>query len=364
MTPPDLHRYHRQMLLPGFGEEGQRRLLRSRMLLVGCGALGTVVADSLVRAGVGHLVLADRDFVEWTNLQRQVLFDEADAAESLPKAEAARRKLAGINSTVELSAVIDDVNDSSIERLVAGCDAIVDGTDNFETRFLINDAAVKHGIPYIYGGAVGTTGMQYTVLPRTERGDAPWEQAKRATPCLRCIFDHAPPPGAGATCDTVGVLGPLVGIVASYEAAAALKVLTGAWDAIDATLLHVDPWANTQRQLDVSRAGESADCPCCVRREFEYLEGQHGSRSAVLCGRDAVQLRRTRAADQPLDLGRIADRLHSHGQVTVNDFMLRLVVRESGADYELTLFPDGRAIVKGTQEPAAARSLYARYIGA
>ncbi len=189
-TNLNLDRYHRQMLLPGFGEAGQQRLLRSSALLIGCGALGSVAAELLARAGVGKLVIADRDFVEPTNLQRQVLFDERDAEQSLPKAEAARQKLATINSQVEVQALVDDVNETNIEQLARGCDVIVDGTDNYETRFLINDVAVKLAIPYIYGGAVGTGGMQYTVLPRTEKGDAPWEQVGRVTPCLRCIFER------------------------------------------------------------------------------------------------------------------------------------------------------------------------------
>ena len=362
MPDLDLSRYHRQMLLPGFGEAGQHRLLSSRVLLVGCGALGSVVADWLVRAGVGQLVIADRDFVEWTNLQRQVLFDESDAREALPKAEAARRKLIAINHQVKVSAVIDDVNADSIERYAEGCDVIVDGTDNFETRYLINDVSVKHAIPYVYGGAVGTGGMQYTILPRTDHGDSPWENAQRATPCLRCVFDQAPTPGASETCDTAGVLGPAVGLVASHEAAAALKVLLGEWDTIEPTLLTVDPWHNDSHSLDVSKAKETGDCVCCDQRKFEHLVGATAQKPVTLCGRDAVQLRG--AGGQHLDLQSVANRLHNHGEVTVNEFMLRAALSEGGQDYELTLFPDGRAIVKGTQAPATARSIYARYVGA
>ena len=252
----DFSRYHRQMLLPGFGEDGQRRLAESTAVVLGCGALGTVAADMLARAGVGRLIVIDRDYVELTNLQRQVLFDEADAAEALPKAEAARRKLARINSAVEVTAVVDDINAGNIERYAGGADVIVDGLDNFETRYLANDYAVKHGIPYVYGGAVGTTGAALAILPHTDRGDAPWERlpgGSRATPCLRCLFEEAPPPGTMPTCDTVGVLGPAVAIVANFEAAEALKILTGNLDRVTTTMLSFDLWANTLMQLKVTR---------------------------------------------------------------------------------------------------------------
>jgi len=362
MAIPDLTRYHRQTLLPGFGEAGQDRLLRSRLLLIGCGALGSVVADWLVRAGVGQLVIADRDFVEWTNLQRQVLFDESDAREALPKAEAARRKLNAINSQVEVAAVIDDVHPGNIERYAHGCDVIVDGTDNFETRYLINDVSVKHGIPYVYGGAVGTSGLQYTVLPHTQSADAPWEQAGRATPCLRCVFPDAPAPGSAETCDTAGVLGPVVGLIAAHEATATLKTLLGQWDTIPPKLLALDPWHNDMRSMDVSGARDAGDCACCVRRHFEHLSASTAQRSVTLCGRDAVQLRG--ADGQRLDLSAIASRLTAHGDVTVHEFMLRAAITDGAHDYELTVFPDGRAIVKGTQDTATARSVYARYVGA
>lgn len=361
-SQPDLDRYHRQTLLPGFGEEGQQRVRAARVLIVGCGALGSLAGELLVRAGVGSLVIADRDFVEWTNLQRQVLFDESDAAGALPKAEAARQKLAAINSDVRIEAAIDDVNETNIEHLAAGCDAIVDGTDNYATRFLINDVAVKQGIPYVYGGAVGTTGMQYTVLPRTSGGDAAWELAGRATPCLRCVFEQAPPPGTSPTCETVGVLNAVVGIVASFEAAAALKVLTGQWSAIEPGLLHVDPWHNAIRELDAGATQGEEDCICCGQRCFEYLAGRDANRGVTLCGRDAVQLRANGRAAK-LDLEQLAARLGAHGEVRVNPFMLRAAIREGEQAYELTVFADGRAIVKGTQQPATARSLYARYVG-
>jgi adenylyltransferase/sulfurtransferase len=362
---PDFGRYHRQMLLAGFGAAGQHKLAEATAVVLGCGALGTVIADMLARAGVGHLVLVDRDFVELTNLQRQVLYDEADVADALPKAEAARRKLARINSQITVTAVVDDVNAGNIERLTAGAHVLVDGVDNFETRYLANDCAVKHGTPYIYGGAVGTVGTAFAILPHTRAGDAPWERAgegNRATPCLRCLFEEAPPPGTGATCDTVGVIGPAAAIVANFEVAEALKVLTGNFDRVCPTMLSFDLWANTFRQFKVARAYDDGDCPCCKHGRFEYLEGSLGSGATTLCGRDAVQLRQNQAATA-MDLEAIAARLTAHGEVRVNPYMLRANLVERGQPYELTLFPDGRAIVKGTHEPNVARSLYAKFVG-
>jgi len=363
-----LERYHRQILLPGIGEAGQQRLLDAVVLIVGCGALGTNAANLLARAGVGKLVIVDRDFIEATNLQRQVLFDEQDIEAGLPKAEAARRRLAAINSGVEVVAVVDDVNHGNVERLVnetggRRVDLIVDGLDNFETRFLLNDAAVKHGVPYVYGGAVGTTGMNYAILPHTETGDRPWEEAGVATPCLRCIFEQAPPPGMNPTCDTAGVLGPLVSIVASYEANEALKILTGNYAAVSPTLGSLDVWENTFRQYKVARAYDAGECLCCKGRRFEHLEGKYASGTTTLCGRNAVQLTQA-ATDQKLDFDQVAERLRAHGEVKANKFMIRAAITDNGDPYELTLFTDGRAIVKGTKEPNTARGIFARYVGA
>jgi len=361
----DLSRYHRQMLLPGIGEEGQRKLLASKVLVLGCGALGTVIANLLARAGVGHLVIADRDFIELTNLQRQVLFDEQDVADAIPKAEAAKRKINKINSQVTVEAVIDDVNHTNIEKLAASCDAIIDGVDNFETRFLANDCAVKLGIPYVYGGAVGTVGMTYAILPHTESGDSPWEQAGAATPCLRCIFEQAPPPGMNPTCETAGVLSPVVSIISSYEVNETLKILTGNWDAIGRTMLSIDTWLNTVKQFKVMRAYEVGECACCKGRRFEHLEGKFSSATTTLCGRNAVQLTQKLGANgEKLNFEQLADRLRAHGSVTTSKFMLRADIRDNGEDYELTLFTDGRAIVKGTKEPNTAKSIYAKYVGA
>ena len=362
----DLARYNRQMLLPGFGETGQRKLLASTALVLGCGALGTVIADMLARAGVGHLVIVDRDFIEISNLQRQVLFDEQDVADAIPKAEAARRKIAKINSQVKVSAIVDDVNYTNIERIASGVDVIVDGVDNFETRYLANDFAVKHGIPYVYGGAVGTVGMSYAILPHTETGNAPWESASggsRATPCFRCIFDEAPPPGMSPTCDTVGVIGPAVAIIANFQVAETLKILTGNLERVSPTLLNIDLWTNTFMQLKVSGVRDKGNCPCCKQRKFEFLDGRAGSRASTLCGRNAVQLKH-KQENTKLDFDELATRLRNHGEVRVNEFMLRASIDDNGNSYEITLFKDGRAIVKGTGEASVARSVYAKYIGA
>lgn len=360
----DLSRYHRQMLLPGFGEEGQRRLLDATALVVGCGALGTVIANTLARAGVGHLKIVDRDFIELTNLQRQILFDENDVTNGIPKAEAARQKIAQINSQVKVTAVVDDVNHTNIEKLAEDCDVLVDGVDNFETRYLVNDVAVKRGIPYVYGGAVGSIGASYAILPHTPGSDSAWEKAGYATPCLRCIFEQMPPPGMNPTCDTAGVMSPVVQIVANYESSEALKILTGNWAAINRAMINIDIWENSFRQLKVARAYEVGNCICCKQRQFEFLEGRFTSGTTTLCGRNAVQLTQKRDGGEKLNFDLIALRLAAHGQVNANKFMLRADIIDNGEPYELTLFTDGRAIVKGTKEPNVAKSIYAKYVGA
>ena len=366
----DLSRYHRQMLLPGFGEEGQRKLAGSTALVIGCGALGTVAANMLARAGVGHLVIVDRDFIEMTNLQRQILFDEDDVAGAIPKAVAAKNKIAKINSQVKVTAIVDDVNHGNIERLAGinnpdygKVDILVDGLDNFETRYLANDCAVKHGIPYVYGGAVGTVGASYAILPHTEKGDSVWEKAGVATPCLRCIFEQAPPPGLNPTCDTAGVIGPAVSIVSNFEVNEALKILTGNLDRVNPTMTNLDLWDNTVRQFKVAKAYDVGDCQCCKHRNFEFLEGKFGSSTTTLCGRNAVQLTHKQNG-QKLDFGEIAKRLEQHGKVNASKFMIRADITDNGQPYELTLFTDGRAIVKGTKEANTARTIYAKYVGA
>lgn len=350
----DLARYHRQMLLPGFGEAGQRKLLDSTALVLGCGALGTVSANMLARAGVGHLVIVDRDFIELTNLQRQVLFDERDVADAIPKAEAAKRRLARINSQVEVTAIVDDINYQNIERFADGADIFIDGLDNFEARYLANDLAVKNGTPYLYGGAVGTIGMAYAILPHTDDS--------KSTPCLRCLFDDAPPPGTSATCDTVGVIGPAVSMIANFQVSEALKFLTGNVDRINPAMLNIDLWSNTFMQLKVAHVRENGDCLCCKHRQFDYLDGKAGSSSTSLCGRDAVQLTHKQQSGS-IDFDELAARLQQHGNVQTNEFILRANLTDNEKDYELTLFRDGRAIIKGTGDISVARSVYAKYFG-
>ncbi|MFG0329018.1 MAG: ThiF family adenylyltransferase [Phycisphaerales bacterium] len=357
-------RYHRQTLLAEIGEEGQRRLGGSHALLVGCGALGTVIADGLARAGVGRLTLVDRDLVERTNLQRQILFDESDVRDELPKAEAARRKLARINSEIEVRAIVDDFRHSNAEVLAADADVLLDGLDNFETRFLLNDLSVKLGIPYVYGGAVGTNGMTATFLPHTpgnaDRGRRSWTE-EEATPCLRCLFESAPPAGSAPTCDTVGVLGPAVGVIANLQAAEAIKTLTRKFDSINRGLVSVDLWSNEWRRLNIASAYADGDCATCRRSVYQSLEGCDGPGVSTMCGRNAVQINPARPVE--LDLSTLEGQLRAHGATQRNAFLLRCRLRENEG-VELTIFPNGRTIVHGVDRPEQARSLYARYIGA
>src|SRR5207244_4994545 len=266
-----LERYSRQMRFYGIGEDGQRRLLESHVTLCGCGALGTVLANALVRGGVGHLRLVERDFIETSNLQRQVLFDEHDVAENLPKAEAAARKLGAINSSVHVEPVVADIDRTNIVELVKDADLILDGSDNFEVRYLINDAAVQLGKPWVYGGCIGSHGQTMTILP----GE---------TPCLRCVFEAAPAPGEAGTCETAGVLSPIVNIVASYQATEALKILTGRRDQINRDLIYVDVWENIQRRIKIAPLLGKVDCPCCRRRRSGSLDDGHGASTRRCCG--------------------------------------------------------------------------------
>ena len=342
-TLESMSRYIRQVRYPRLGEEGQRRMMAGRVLVVGCGALGSVAANTLVRAGVGLVRIVDRDFVETTNLQRQMLFNEEDVARQMPKAMAAAERLRAINSQVEIDPIVADVDPTNIERLCEGIDVIVDGTDNFETRFLVNDAAVKHNIPWVYGGCLGAEGQTMTILP----GE---------TACLRCLMQECPPPGSTPTCDTAGVLGPIVEVIASLEALEAIKILSGNRAACSRMLTVVELWDNTFRQIDISALREQVDCPACRHGELPWLWGRQGSHTAVLCGRNAVQLTHPGAS---VSLEELARKLETVGEVRRNPFLLRLKVD----GYELTVFPDGRAIISGTDDIAAAKTLYAKYIG-
>ena len=348
-TENPLERYSRQMRVPGIGKAGQQKIMNARVTLCGVGALGTVLANTLVRAGVGFVRVVDRDFVEPSNLQRQVLFDESDVTGNLPKAEAAAIKLRQINSSVTVEPVVADINRTNIEDLCKDADLILDGTDNFEVRYLINDVAIKHHKPWVYGGAVGTEGMSMTLLP----GE---------TPCLRCVFEASPGPGEVGTCETAGVLGPIVGIIANFQSAEALKILAGKSDAINRELFCINLWDNTNRRVKVAPLkGRKGKCPCCALREFSWLEGEQGTQTTSLCGRNAVQVTQRRAS--ALDFGELGKQLAASGTVTANKFLLKFQVTDAGEGYEFTVFPDGRAIIKGTDNTDRARTLYSKYIG-
>ncbi len=343
---PQFERYSKQLLFSGLGEERQQRLLEAKVLLCGCGALGTVLAETLVRAGVGHLVIVDRDFVELSNLQRQVLFDERDVADHLPKAVAATTKLKQINSDVTIEPVVADIDHTNILQLAAGADLMLDGTDNFEVRFLINDASLETGIPWIYAGVIGSNGQTMAIFPEK-------------TACLRCLIESVPDPGATETCDTAGVLGSAVNVVASLEAVDALKILSGQSELVEPMLTILDVWDGTFRRMNIKDLRDRNDCPACKQGERAWLSGQEGARSTVLCGRNAVQVSPQQKGELVLD--DLATKLQSAGTITQNPFLLRLKLENP--DYEVTIFRDGRAIVKGTEDIAAARGIYARYIG-
>jgi molybdopterin/thiamine biosynthesis adenylyltransferase len=341
MTDP-FERYSRQMILPGWGEEGQERLAAKAATIIGCGALGSHIASHLVRAGVGRLVLADRDFVEWHNLPRQALYSEADAAETVPKAVAAARRLRQLNSLVEIEEHVVDVNADTVEDIIAGADVVLDGADNFEVRYLVNEACVKQGIPWVYGGVLGTYGLTAAILP----GE---------TPCLRCLLGPMPPPGSVPTCETAGVLGPAVAIIAALEATEGLKILLERREDLLRSLVMVDVWNGDFERAQTQKG--KVRCPVCDDGQYHLLEAEQGSMAVVLCGRSAVQI--SHRPPQPVDLPSLAERLVSVGTVALNEYLLRLDVE----DGQLTVFPDGRAIVKGTDDPVQARALYARYVG-
>jgi molybdopterin/thiamine biosynthesis adenylyltransferase len=332
-------RYSRQELLPGIGEAGQRRLLDSKVAIVGCGAIGTGIAALLGRAGVGRIKIVDRDYVELSNLQRQSLFDEADARESLPKAVAAARKIASLNSAIQVIPLVADLTPDNVGVLLEDVDVVFDGTDNFETRYLINDFCVSKAKPWIYSAAVGSYGVTMNILPRE-------------TACLACFFEQ--PPQATETCDTVGILGSAVQLVASIAAAEGIKLLAEGRTHLRLRLLSWDVWDNTHAEVDASRP--RMDCRVCQQSEFQHLSGR-ARPQVTLCGRNSVQIHERRKAVDFQEMGR---KLGPHGKVRHNEFILKFWC----GPYEMTLFPDGRAIIKGTTDAAVARSLYARFIGA
>ena len=338
MPAPD--RYSRQERFAPIGKAGQERLSQSRVAIVGCGALGSYHAAALARAGIGHLRLIDRDYVEWNNLQRQWLYEESDAAEATPKAIAAQRALARINSSITVEAEVADLTPRNAADLLSSAGLILDGCDNFETRYLINDFAIQNAVPWIYGAAVSSYGLAMPILP----GE---------TACLRCVYP-APPSGPQESCETAGVLATITTAVAALQVSMALQILSGNAAAVPRRITTLDLWSGDLRQT--KQPGPQPDCPACAHRQFEWLDGRHRA-PVSLCGRNAVQIHER---NRPLDLPQLAASLSRFGPVRHNEFALRFFQ----PPLEITVFPDGRAIIKGTQDIALARSWYARYIGA
>ena len=338
-----IDRYQRQVRFAPLGEAGQRQLMSGRVLVCGCGALGSGVADTLVRAGVGLVRVVDRDFVELDNLHRQVLFDEADALAQLPKAIAAAKRLRAVNSSVQIEPIVADINFTNIHQLADDVDLLIDGTDNFETRYLLNDYSISEQTPWVFAGCVGAEGQTLAIVP----GE---------TPCLSCILPEAPPADALPTCETAGVLEPIVGLMASLQAVEAIKLLSGNRAELNSGITFVDLWNNSLRTIGVD-AVRKKDCETCAKRNFAWLQGARGSAVTQLCGRNSVQISPTGSA--PLDLGALAQKLQSVGEVTSNRFLIRLTVE----GFLLTVFADGRTIIGGTDDPAVARTVHAKYVG-
>lgn len=338
MTPG---RYSRQVRFAPIGEAGQRKIEAASVGVAGLGALGSVAAEQLARAGVGRLRLIDRDVVEWSNLQRQTLYDESDADQRLPKAVAAERRLNRINSAIAVESVVDDLNPANVEDWIRGLDLVVDGLDNFETRFVLNDACSKLHVPWVYGAAVGSYGVILPVVP--------------GGPCLRCAIGELPPPGSSPTCDTSGVLAAVTGAVASIETALALKILVGSLPVEDVALFSIDVWNQTTRRVEMP-ASLGEQCRLCAQGQYDYLVAEP-TRTVTLCGRNAVQI--IPGAGKNVDLDKLGRTLGALGSVDVNDFLLHY----ASPPYELTVFSDGRAIVRGTEEPSIARAVYSRLVG-
>lgn len=336
-----MSRYSRQERFAGIGVEGQRRLRASRVVVIGCGALGSSLAETMVRAGVGSLRVVDRDFVEESNLQRQALFDQADADDALPKAVAAERHLRRLNPEVAVEGVVADVEPGNAAALITGADVVLDGTDNFETRFLLNDVCLAASVPWVYGACVGAYGLALAIRPRQ-------------TPCLQCVLEDLPAPGSAPTCDTVGVIAPIARVVAGVQSAEALKLLTGAIDALVPGIVSIDLWKGTFDVFDLR--GRAPACPACSEGRYQFA-AQRATSAEVLCGREAIQVRPLSTA-RP-DLGALAARLAPLGRVQANEYLVRFACAQG----ELAVFADGRAIVKGLAEPTRARAFYAQYVG-
>lgn len=336
-------RYSRQVLFRPVGEAGQARIRAARVLVAGCGGLGAESASLLARAGIGSLRIVDRDVVELSNLQRQALFEEADVRGGLPKAVAAARHLARVNADVALEPVVVDMGPRNIRELLDGIDLVVDGFDSFESRFLLNDACVEKGLPWVYGACIGSTGLAALLVPGR-------------TPCLRCLMPELPEPGTSATCDTAGILGPAAHLAASMQVGRALRFLATREAPTEAELVYADVWEGRFTRTAVPFRPEESRCPCCALRRFDFLSVE-SAQTAALCGRDSVQVRPL-VPSRP-DFASLAERLRPLGEVLANEHLLRFRTEE----VEMTLFSDGRAIVKGTTDPARARSLVARAFG-
>jgi molybdopterin-synthase adenylyltransferase len=339
----DLGRYSRQILFSGIGEEGQVKLLKSKVAIVGVGALGTVCANHLARSGVGYIRLIDRDVVDLSNLQRQSLFNEEDVNLNLPKAAAAQKRLKTINSTVTVDAVITDLNLDNAEDLLAGFDCLIDGTDNFMTRYLINDVAVKYGIPWVHGAAVSSRGMFAVIKPGI-------------TPCYRCLFPEVPA-GRGETCDTIGVLSPITDIIGSFQAMEAIKLLIGA--STSSNLEQIDIWDTSFFSMDITE-GRNPQCPTCVDHQFDFLDRSSSIQESYssLCGRDTVQIYFREKRER--DLKKLSEHLKKNGKVTGNQFLLRF---SPNSETTIVVFKDGRVLIHGTNDVVKAKSLYSKYIG-
>jgi molybdopterin/thiamine biosynthesis adenylyltransferase len=339
-----LERYSRQILFQHIDGNSQKKLINSTVLLIGCGALGTVSSSYLVRAGIGELRIIDRDFIEENNLQRQILFDEDDILENIPKAVAAQKKLQRINSNVKVEGIVTDINYSNIDELTKDVDIIIDGTDNFETRFLVNDYCVKNSIPWVYGACIGSRGVVMNIIPSM-------------TPCLRCVFETMPQIGSFPTCDTAGAIGPIAGIIASFQVTEAIKILTGNYASVNKSLLEIDVWETNFRQIDISELKDTNNCPTCKLHNYEFLKAEAGIMTTLLCGKNAVQVMSLNIEN--IDLRHLKQRLESIADVSCNDFMLKFKIK----DHAFTVFPDGRAIITGTADTSIAKGLYSKYLG-
>lgn len=340
----DEKRYSRQVLFPYIGTEGQKKLTTSKIAIAGMGALGTAIASQMVRAGVGYVRIIDRDFVEFSHLYRQLLYDENDAKETYPKAIAAKLRLKNINSEVEIDSKLADITWKNAEELLTGVDLILDGTDNFETKYLINDVAQKHKIPWIYGEAIGSRGKTFTIIPDK-------------TACFACIYPEQPIHGTIETSGTSGVISPIANLVAAYQTSEALKLLVGDYEHLNKLLLSFDLWNNKFDKLDMINS-RSDNCPACTHQKYEHLKPKNKKEQFLsLCGNDTVQI--TLPNNMKFDLARLAEKLRRAGKVEETEFLLKFMID----DYNLTIFPDGKIMVHGTNDVMVAKSLYTRYIG-